>query len=385
MLFADVIGQAPLKARMIQSIRTGRIAHAQLFSGKLGYGGLPLALAYVQYLSCKNPSEFDACGTCPSCVKHAKLEHPDLHFAFPVVKPTGSTSKAISSAYLKEWRGFVQAQPYGTLNDWYDVIQVENKQGAINVDESREIMQVLSLKTFESEFKTLILWMPELLNPPAANKLLKIIEEPPQKTLFLFVSETPDRVLTTITSRTQQTALPPLTDADLRSGLIARGTPESSADAIAALAEGDWNKALFSLEHAAEGEANAQLFIHWMRQAFTANGAELVKASDQLAGLGREGLKHFLEYSTAVLRDAFLIGYKLPELTRVGISKEVFDLSKFATFIHGENIYDLMQLFAKAQRDISRNGNAKIVMMDLSIQITRALHRKRTAFKELES
>jgi DNA polymerase-3 subunit delta' len=166
---------------------------------------------------------------------------------------------------------------------------------------------------------------------------------------------------------------------------MARGTSESNTDAIAALAEGDWNKALFSLEHAAEGEANAQLFIHWMRQAFTANGAELVKASDQLAGLGREGLKHFLEYSTAVLRDAFLIGYKLPELTRVGISKEVFDLSKFATFIHGENIYDLMQLFATAQRDISRNGNAKIVMMDLSIQITRALHRKRTAFKELES
>jgi len=380
MLFADVLGQEALKSRLIQSVQTGRIAHAQLFSGKAGYGTLPLALAYVQYLNCAAPTDTDSCGQCPSCLKIAKLEHPDVHFAFPVVKPAGSTSKAVSSAYLAEWRGFLSEQPYGHLTDWYEAIQVENKQGAINVDESREIMQTLSLKTFESEFKTLILWMPELLNAAAANKLLKIIEEPPQKTLFLLVSESPQNVLTTITSRTQQVAVPPISDAAMLAGLLRHGVAEADARAVVGTAEGNWNKALQKVDRAAEGQADAQLFIQWMRQAFLANGGELVKASDQLAGLGREGLKHFLEYSTAVLRDAFLLGYQQDALTRVGIPADVFDLRKFAAFIHGENIYDLMELFAKAQRDVARNGNAKIIMMDLSIQITRALHRKRKAF-----
>lgn len=380
MLFADVLGQEALKSRLIQSVQTGRIAHAQLFSGKAGYGPLALALAYVQYLNCAAPSDADSCGKCPSCLKISKLEHPDVHFAFPVVKPAGSTSKAVSSAYLAEWRGFLREQPYGNLTDWYEAIQVENKQGAINVDESREIMQILSLKTFESEFKTLILWMPELLNAAAANKLLKIIEEPPQKTLFLLVSESPRNVLTTITSRTQQVAVPPISDAAMHAGLLRHGVVEADARAVVGTAEGNWNKAMQKVDRAAEGQADAQLFIQWMRQAFLANGGELVKASDQLAGLGREGLKHFLEYSTAVLRDAFLLGYQQDALTRVGIPADVFDLRKFAAFIHGENIYDLMELFATAQRDVARNGNAKIIMMDLSIQITRALHRKRKVF-----
>jgi len=376
MQFKDIIGQEEVKAKLIRTVRENRVSHAQMFSGAEGYGTLPLALAYAQYLSCTSPSETDSCGECPSCRKHQKMEHPDLHFAFPVARIPSKSSKPVSPEFYPEWREFISKNPYGTLYDWYVHLEVENKQGVITVEESKEILKTLSLKTYESEFKTLILWMPELLNLSAANKLLKIIEEPPQKTLFILVTQNSENILPTIYSRTQLVRVRRLDDDSMRNGLQQRGFTDAAIQSAVPVAEGDWNKAISLLEASHEFDQHATFFIQWMRACFQANGPVLVDFTNKAAGMGRESQKNFLRYALSVIRDAFLTGYQMPDFSRMGVDESAFSMEKFGRFIHGENIYELMEEFDKAHYHISRNGNPKIIFLDLSIKVTRALHKK---------
>ena len=192
MYFKDIIGQEEVKERLRQSTRTGIVPHAQLFTEQGGAGAFPLALAYARYLNCTNRTETDACGRCPSCLKYDELAHPDLHFVFPIVAKK-EKKKEVCDDYLSEWRGFLKEHPYFNMDEWLDYIEAGNSQAIIYSKESDEIIHKLSLKIYEAEYRILMVWLPEKLHPTCANKLLKIIEEPPMKTVILMVSETPDR------------------------------------------------------------------------------------------------------------------------------------------------------------------------------------------------
>ena len=205
MFFKDIIGQEEAKRRLIKEAKEGKIAHARLFCGPEGIGKLPLAIAFARYLSCQNPGEDDACGTCPNCIKYNKLAHPDLHFVFPVIKKKNKDT--VSDDYIAEWRAFVGQNPYFNLNMWLEEMGAENQQAQIFVKESDEIVRKLSLKSSQGGYKIMIIWLPEKMNTECSNKLLKLLEEPPTQTIFLLVSENPDMLLATIQSRTQRFSL----------------------------------------------------------------------------------------------------------------------------------------------------------------------------------
>jgi len=244
MNFSQIPGQQELIGKLIRSVREERVSHAQLFTGPEGCGSLALALAYARYVSCENRTDHDSCGTCKSCVKYEKMIHPDLHFVFPVIR-NKKDSEPVSDSFLPEWREFVKKSPFFTINSWLDSIEVGNAQGLIFSSEAAEIIKKLSLKTFESDFKIMIIWLPEKMHPSAANKLLKLIEEPPDRTLFLLVSDEPDKVLPTILSRCQLVRLPGFTNDEVRDYLIGKfNSDRKKASEIAGVANGNIIKAL---------------------------------------------------------------------------------------------------------------------------------------------
>lgn len=378
MLFKDVIGQAEVKKRLIASARKGRIPHAQLFTGPSGSGKLALALAYAQYLSCTQKGELDSCGTCPSCKKYQRLEHPDLHFSFPVTTTSKVKKDPISSKFIEEWRTFVREKPYGTLFEWLEYLGVENKQPLINVDEALHILVRLQLKPYESEFKVMIIWMAERMNTAAANKLLKVIEEPPPKTVFLIITDDEEALLTTIRSRTQTIGLHRIGDEEMISALRRDGFSDREANSVLTMADGNYPKALSLLRSSGDHETNAQAFVEFIRKSFMANRkpAELVMLTEDLSRLGRERIRQFIQFTSGVLRDALMLNYDLKILKRIDLNSPGFQLEKFSQFVHGGNIADILKELDKADYHIERNGNAKIVLLDLGIQMNRLLHQK---------
>ena len=276
MKFLNVIGHHELKKQLNQTVKENRVSHAQLFAGNEGTGGLPLALAYAQYISCENRSEEDSCGICRSCLKYEKLIHPDLHFVFPVVN-TGSSGKSVSDDFIGEWRVAILENPYLNLNQWIEVIAAENKQGGIFEKESGEIIRKLNLKTYESDYKIMIIWMPEKMHHVASNKLLKMIEEPPQKTLFLLVSENPGQLLATILSRCQYVKVPPINKQDICEALSKHFNDNSKIDEIARVANGNYGKALELLNSDDEDEIYFNYFVSLMRNCYSKKVLELIK------------------------------------------------------------------------------------------------------------
>ena len=249
MLFSQIIGQQDIKQRLIHTVANQRIPHAQLFRGSEGVGKLGLAIAYAQYICCENRSEKDSCGICPSCVKYKKLAHPDLHFVFPVIKP-GNRTSVVCDDFIGEFREQIFKSPYFSVNDWYATISDDAKQGLIYSNESEEIMRKLSLKTYESEYKIMIIWLPEKMHGTCANKLLKILEEPPEKTVFLLVSNEPDQIITTILSRTQHIHVPRLAENDIVVTLLHDNDLDISQDealSIARISNGSYLNALSAL------------------------------------------------------------------------------------------------------------------------------------------
>ncbi|MEH6407807.1 MAG: DNA polymerase III subunit delta' [Leeuwenhoekiella sp.] len=381
MLFKDIIGQEFIKNHLTTSVDRGRVAHAQLFVGGAGNGVLPMAIAYAQYVVCGNKNGENTQGNSSCNLKFDHLSHPDIHFAYPVATTDKIKSHPVSAHFAKEWRSFISSNPYGNVYDWHQHIGIEKKQGQIGVDEALDIVKALSLKSYEGGFKIMIIWMADKMNIAASNKLLKLIEEPPNKTVFILIAENEDQILETIKSRCQVLNFPPLGQNAVKNALIAKeGCDANLAQKIAHQAHGDYNAAMHLLQHDGEEEQFETWFISWVRTAFKARGnkkaiLDLISWSETIAGMGRETQKGFLKYCEDFFRQAMLLNYSAESLVYlVPVTK--FDLSKFAPFVHGMNIIEIVDELQVASYHIERNGNAKIILTDLSIKLTRLLHKK---------
>ncbi len=366
MLFSDIIGQTATKERFLHSIKEGKMPHAQLFTGKKGIGKLLLAIAYAQYVCCTDKKENDSCGTCPSCVKFAKLAHPDLHFVFPIIKP--GSSKAVCDDYIKDFRDIILEKKYFTYNQWISKLNAENKQATIYADESEEISRKLSLKAYESEYKVMIIWQPEKMNEACGNKLLKILEEPPAKTLFILVTENPDAVLTTIQSRTQRINIPNIELRDLKKAITSTfNISGEEAENVARIANGSYTSAVETLEMSAENKDNFERFISIMRLAYAKNVKGIKEWAEQMSGVGREQQKNFLAYAQRMMRENFMLNFQTRELNYMTIDEYNFSV-RFSPFINERNIIDIMTDFAWAERHIEQNVNGKMVFFDLALK-----------------
>ena len=378
MLFKEVIGNQNIKEKLIRTVKEGRVSHSQLFSGPEGSGNLAMAIAYAQYLSCTNQGENDSCGACSSCIKFQKLSHPDLHFVFPVASTT-KVKKPLSKDFMMEWRELMGTHPYFSLYDWYKQIGIENKQGQIGVDESADIIRTLSYKAYEGAFKMMIIWMPEKMNKASANKLLKIVEEPTQKTLFLFVANQEERIIKTILSRTQIVRIPAIDDRTISEALVSQQkVKETEAETIAQMCEGDYNKALKILSDPSDNDLNNKYFIQWMRMCFRADLPGIVRWVEEIARIGREAQKNFLAYTLTLIQQALMLHYQASHRSQKQMNQDNFSLEKFAPFIHGRNIMKILDEFQKGHYHIERNANPKILFLDLSIKMTKLLRVKMT-------
>ncbi len=377
MHFSEIIGQEHIKNHLLQTIKNNRIAHAQLFVGKEGTGTLAMAIAYAQLLLCRDNKDQNSCA-----LKCEKLSHPDLHFAFPVATNTKVKKHAISDLFLEDWRSFIQENPYANLYEWFQFIDVDNKQGQISVDEAAQIVKSLRLKSFEGGTKVMLIWMPEKMHASAANKLLKLIEEPPKDTVFLLIAENEGQIINTIRSRCQIINFPPLSVSQIAEKLvISKAIAKEEAHSIAMQSDGNYNKALQLLSDNSKEEEFEEWFITWVRAAFKAKGnpaviQQLITWSETIAASGRETQKQFLNYCLQFFRQALLYNYGAKDLVFMKPKTASFKLENFAPFVHSQNISSIFEELNTAIYHIERNGNAKIILLDLSIKLTRFLHQK---------
>lgn len=368
MYFKDIIGQETVKQRLRLEVREGRVPHAQLFAGPEGTGALPLAIAYARFLLCTRRGEEDACGTCPSCVKLNKLAHPDLHFVFPVVKRKGG-GDTVSNDYIREWRELAISTPYFGMNHWLDAMGAENQQAQIFVKESDELVRKLSLKSSEGGYKVVIIWLPEKMKVECANKLLKLLEEPPAQTVFLLVSEEPDRILPTILSRTQRINVPRLEDAEIAEALKVRfGLQDTDAAETARLAEGSYLQALEIIHLSEDTQLFFGLFVSLMRLAYQRKVKEMREWSDTVAAMGRERQKDFLTYCQRMVRESFVSNFHRKEMNYMNREEENFTI-RFAPFINERNVMGITDELAEAQTHIEQNVNPRMVFFDFALKM----------------
>ncbi len=379
MQFRDIIGQEELKQRLRESVLRQHIAHAQLFCGAEGVGGLPLALAYARYIHCTNRNEADSCGVCPSCSKYNKLIHPDLHFVFPIYK---SKTKDVCDEYLTEWRSMLREEPYFSLNQWMSFIGSENAQGMIYAKESGEILRKLSLKTYEAEYKIMIIWQPEKMGEECANKLLKLLEEPPPKTLFILVAEQTERILQTILSRSQRVNVRPIAQEVMVSVLQSKFNLDlQHAQAISHISGGSYMKAVEAIRLNEDNQLFFDYFVRYMRMAYTVanmkradNPAlkfealrDLKGIADEISTIGREKQKQFLAYCQHFLRENFILNIRISSLSYLTDKEQGF-AQKFSPFIHHKNVYGFIEAFEEASIHIEQNVYAKMVFFDLALR-----------------
>lgn len=374
MLFSQIIGQEEVKQRLRLAVREGRVPHAQLFAGMSGIGKLQLALAYAQYLNCPHRTEEDSCGTCPTCMQYQHLQHPDLHFVFPL--PGAGDA---CDSYLEPWREILLERRYFDLDDWYQVIGAENKQGIIPQSEAQEIIRKLSLKAYGEGYKVVIIWQPEKMNTVAANKLLKLLEEPPSETVFLLVSDAPEQLLSTILSRVQTIRVPRLEADVIAAGLEKEGLEPSKAKDIARIANGSYLNARKKAEALETEQQELTDFIALFRDAYTVGVLKdtqkkyeslkrLRQWSLDIAGIGREKQKHFLQYAQQQVRENYIRNMGEDELNYQMEAERAFS-TKFAPFIHSGNVELIMNQLDLAERQIEQNGNAKMIFFDLCLQM----------------
>ncbi len=373
MQFREVIGQQELKDHLIHEVSSDKISHAQLFSGKAGHGGLPLALAFVQYLFCENRTAKDSCGACGACKKMSGLVHPDVHFAFPIV--LGLDKGKVSDAFIEPWRAQIAQNPYFDLNDWVSRIDPKERKPVIGTEQSQEIIKKLSLKSYEGGYKVMFIWMAEEMNATCANKLLKILEEPPSRTVFILLSDSQDKLLATITSRTQLIKVPRLSSDDISLFLRNKlSLTASSAESIVSRSEGNLIDAIRIAEANADQDANRELFIQVMRVSYKRDVIGMLDWAEEAAGLSKERQKLFLQYSLHMFRQSMLRNYTDDQLTRVSVEEDGF-LANFARFITGNNIFDLSTSFNDAHYHIDRNANARILFTELCFNVMRYIHK----------
>ncbi|MEZ4808001.1 MAG: DNA polymerase III subunit delta' [Flavobacteriales bacterium] len=364
-MFSRIIGHATLKAKLIGNIREGRVAHAQLFIGPRGSGNLPLAMAYARYLLCERPDAADACGTCPACLQMAKLEHPDLHLTFPVFL---NEKVKTCDPFVADWRRVVLAEPYLDLDLWRDQLESENKQLRMGVDIAHEIQRKLSLRSFAGGYKVMLIWLPELMDAAAANKLLKALEEPEPNTVFLLVSSDPERMLTTILSRAQLVKVPALRPGELVNALQER-TPdlgEEEAMALALRSEGDL---LEAVDLASKGEEELFVFFRdWLRACYGKQVAEATDFSEAFQKMGREKQKSLMRYGLYIIRQCVLQWQSVPELVRAYGQEQEF-VEKFSGLLTDRNADGIRAELETAHMHVERNANPKVLFMDLSYRM----------------
>lgn len=376
MKFKEIIGQKAVKKRLVDSVKEGRISHAQLFLGKDGGGNLAMAIAYAQYISCQNKLEDDSCGECLSCLKFEKLTHPDLHFVYPVATNSEIKKSPISANFITSWREVMMDNPYLSLERWQEKLETGNKQLLISKDESVGIIKTLSLKTYESEYKTMIIWHPEKFNNTSANKLLKIIEEPSDKTLFILVANDAEQIISTILSRTQLVKVGRIEEEEIKKALITKhGLSENEAQKVAHLSDGDFIEAEKLIEQSETEEINYQLFTEWMRKAFKADVPGLIDWAENISKIGREKQKQFLSYGLHIFRESLIRNYGENGLERTGNIEKGF-LKNFSPYIHGANCMEIISLFDEASYHIERNASPKILFLDVSLKLTKLLRVK---------
>ena len=384
MLFREIIGQERVKAQLRKSAQEGLIPHAQLFTGPEGVGKLQLAIAYAQYLACPNRTSEDACGTCPTCLQYQKLQHPDLHFAFPIVKTDAGD---VCDDFFEPFRELLLNKGYFNLEDWYTALGVETKQGMIYEKESSEILRKLSLKSFGDGYKVMIIWQPEKMNATCANKLLKLLEEPPEMTLFILVSEHPEMLLLTILSRVQQIQIPRLSEEEIIEGLREKAHDLSEAQDLAHIASGSYLAAMKLADESGANKKYLEDFIALMRHAYTIGKIrDPQKKSESLqairqwslemadAKVGRERQKAFLQYAQRQVRENYIYNLQQPEMNYQTADERAFS-KNFAPYINDGNVQQIMEELDKAEQQITQNGNAKIIFFDLCLQFIVLLKR----------
>lgn len=367
MRFQDIQGLASTKQKLVEAVKNGHVAHAQLFAGQEGSANLAMALAFAAYLNCENRGE-DACGACSQCVKNKRFVHPDVNFVFPTAATAKlARDKASSDKFLKEWREFLTAKPYGNVTDWAAHFGWENKLLSIPTHEKSSILQALSLKAFEGAFKIMIIWLPELMHQNAANGILKILEEPPANTIFLLVSNRPNSLLTTITSRTQKLNIPLFDDEDIVA-VLERDFEKSkeAASRLAYFAEGNMRKAHF-LSDGFEDDTQ-ELFKEWFRQCYTFNFEALVGLADNFQKKGKEFQLELLGAASRIIREALVHNVPVQELSRMPDNEQPF-IDKFSSVFDEHKIAALYAKLDEAVYHIERNGNPKILFLDLSLSI----------------
>ncbi len=372
MKFSQVIGHKELLETLRRNIDTGRVSHAQLIVGECGWGTLQVALAYIQYLHCPHREGGEPCGKCPSCVQIEALAHPDMHFTFPIVNPTKNPT---SDSFVGEWREFVRAHDaIFDEKDWYEAIEANNSQGIIPKKEADNIIRKLSFKAFEGEFKSVIIWLPERMNREAANTLLKILEEPWEKTLFMLITEHPEQLLDTIISRTQPINVGRIEPEELAAYAVERlgATPESAA-AAARIADGSVIalRRVLSTEGAAQTD-NFELFTRLMRLSFSNRHLELFDWAEQLASAGREAQKNFFEYALGLIRESYMLTAGMENISHLWGAEREFCL-KFAPYVANHNVEALVAEMERALRDLAQNGNPRMVLSHFALATSKLI------------
>lgn len=387
--FSDVIGQEEVKQRLLHDAQEDRVPHALMLCGPRGCGKLPLALALAQYLLCEKaaspkaepemglfgemepaPPATEPCGECRSCKMVEVLSHPDLHFSFPIIKKKNSSSAPICDDYLREWRDQLKKQTYFDINDWLEDMKAENQQATYYVGESDSLLRKLAIKSSQGGRRVIIIWLPERMNQETANKLLKLIEEPPSRTHFIMTCEEPDKVLGTILSRTQRITVPALTTKDIRTALITRyALPEEHAAELAHVAQGSLTEALHRMMAGNEESEFFDLFVSLMRLAYQRKIKDLRLWSEDLASRGREVQKRFLQYTQRLLRENFIFNFHRQETLNYQLKRESDFSTKFARFINERNVIKLMDEMSAAENDIEGNVNAKMVFFDFALKV----------------
>ena len=379
MKFSEIIGHDDLKRRLRQQIDAGRVSHAQLFTGLAGYGTLPLALAYVQYLFCPNRHAGDSCGECPSCRQIEALAHPDLHFVFPVNKREKRSGEVVTSdLFIEKWREiWHEKRGVFSAEEWYERLDLgKTMKGLITAKESEEIIRKLQFKSYSSEYKAMIIWLPEAMNPEAANKILKILEEPWEKTLFILVSERPELLLQTIISRTQEVSVPRIDVATLRDVAIAEGKSPEEALNMARLAGGS----LLELGELMRGESDEmrhqcfELFTRLMRLSYNDKHLELFEWADDMTALTREGQRQFFLHSVRLLRESYMLHAGLGKISYLWGEEAEF-CAKFAPFIGNQNIEALISEIERAMLQIAQNGAPRIVFTHFALAVSKMINR----------
>ena len=379
MRFADVIGQEELKVRLVRALDAGRVSHAQLFTGIAGAGTLPLAVAYAQYLNCRNRRDGDSCGVCPDCRQTAALAHPDLHLVFPVNKQGKKSGEVVrSDEFLPLFREqFAATGGYFTSAEWYERLDLgKTLKGMISAKEADEIIRKLSFKSYSGGYKIMLIWLPETMNDEAANKILKILEEPWERTVFLLVSERPDFLLSTILSRTQEVAVPRLAPEVLEREALAAGCGEAHAHSAARLACGD----LIALRRLAAGEEdgrrneNFDLFRQLMRLSYNDRHLELVTWAEDAARLSREQQREFLRDAARLLRESYVIHAGLGDISYLWGDEAEFCM-KFAPFIGNQNVEPILAQIESAAAQIAQNGNPTVVFTHFALAVSKMINR----------